>query len=123
MSNVKKVTKRERFEQLLKISAVANDVGLREFIEHELDLLARKNASGTEKMTPSQIANENLKEEILECMGAEPNRMFTISEMLKSFECCKDLSNQKVSALMRQMKEDGKVEKIEDKRKSYFKFA
>ncbi len=123
MSTVKKVTKRERFEQLLAIPAIANDNGLKEFINHELELLAKKNASGTGKLTAVQVANEGIKSEILECMADEPNRLFTISEMLKAFPCCAELSNQKVSALIKQLVADEKVEKVEEKRKSYFRIA
>ena len=120
---VKKVTKRERFEQLLKIPSVANDNGLKEFIEHELELLAKKNASGTGKLTAVQVENNKIKEQILECMAKEPNRLFTISEMQKSFPCCAELSNQRVSALIRQLITDCKVERLEEKRKAVFRIA
>lgn len=119
----KKITKRERFEQLLTIPAVANDNGLKEFINHELELLAKKNASGTGKLTAVQVANESIKSEILECMAKEPNRLFTISEMQKIFPCCAELSNQRVSALVRQLVKDEKVERLEEKRKAVFRIA
>ena len=119
----KKITKRERFEQLLTIPAVANDNGLKEFINHELELLAKKNASGIGKLTAVQVANNGIKEEILECMAKEPNRLFTISEMQKAFPCCAELSNQRVSALVRQLVKDEKVERLEEKRKAVFRIA
>ena len=123
MANVKKITKRERFEQLLNIPAVANDNGLKEFINHELELLAKKNASGTGKLTAVQVANEGIKSEILECMANEPNRLYTISEMQKVFPCCAELSNQRISALVRQLVKDEKVERLEEKRKAVFRIA
>lgn len=123
MANVKKITKRERFEQLLTIPAVANDSGLKEFINHELELLAKKNASGTGKLTAAQVANNGIKEEILECMANEPNRLFTISEMQKVFPCCAELSNQRVSALVRQLVNDEKIDRLEEKRKAVFRIA
>jgi hypothetical protein len=119
----KKMTKRDYFNALLTIDAVKSNPALVEFVEHELELLAKKNASGSGKMTATQVANEGIKAEILECMANEPNRMFTISEMQKSFDCCAEMSNQRVSALVRQLVNDGKVERIEDKRKAYFKIA
>ena len=118
----KKLTKREKFEMLAKIGAVAENPILAEFVEHELELLAKKNASGTGKMTVVQIANEGIKEEILAGLGAEPNRLFTISEMQKAIPCCAELSNQRVSALIRQLVADGKVERVEEKRKAYFRY-
>lgn len=119
----KKMTKREKFEMLAKIAEVKANPMLAEFIEHELELLAKKNASGSGKLTAVQVANNGIKEEILECMAKEPNRLFTISEMMKLFPCCAELSNQRVSALVRQLKEDGKVERLEEKRKAVFRIA
>lgn len=118
-----KMTKREKFEMLAKLDSVKDNAVLSEFVAHELELLAKKNASGSGKQTASQIANEKIKEEILECMANEPTRLFTISEMQKVFECCADLSNQRVSALVRQLVADGKVERLEEKRKAYFRIV
>lgn len=119
----KKMTKRDYFNSLLEIGAVKENEGLVKFIEHELELLAKKNASGTGKMTAVQVANEGIKAEILECMANEPNRLFTISEMQKVFPCCAEMSNQRVSALVRQLVADGKVERLEEKRKAVFRIA
>ena len=123
MANVKKMTKRDYFNQLLEIDSVKANADLVNFIGHELELLAKKNASGTGKMTAVQVANEGIKSEILECMANEPNRLFTISEMQKMFPCCAELSNQRVSALVRQLVNDGKVERLEEKRKAVFRIV
>jgi hypothetical protein len=123
MSNVKKLTKRDYFNQLKAVEGVKANPELVKFIDHELELLAKKNASGEGKMTATQLANEGIKNDMLECMVNEPNRMFTISEMQKEFPCCAELSNQRVSALIRQLVVDGKVERIEDKRKAFFRIA
>ena len=119
MSN-KKITKRERFESLLKIPAVSADAGMVEFINHELELLAKKN-SADKKPTAQQSANESVKQAILATI--EPGRLYTVTEIQKSVPECADLSNQRVSALMRQMVADGLVERTEEKRKAYFSLA
>ena len=119
----KKITKREKFEMLANIAEVKANPMLAEFIEHELELLAKKNASGNGKLTAVQVANNGIKEDILDCMEKEPNRLFTISEMQKVFPCCAELSNQRVSALVRQLIADGKVERLEEKRKAVFRIA
>lgn len=119
----KKMTKRDYFNSLLEIGAVKENEGLVKFINHELELLAKKNASGAGKMTATQVANEGIKAEILECLANEPNRLFTISEMQKVFPCCAEMSNQRVSALVRQLVADGKVERLEEKRKAVFRIA
>lgn len=119
MSN-KKITKRERFESLLKIPAVSADPGMVEFINHELELLARKN-SADKKPTAAQVANEGIKQAILD--GMEDNRLYTVTEIQKEIPACSDLSNQRVSALLRQLKDDNLVIRTEDKRKAYFSKA
>ena len=119
----KKITKRESFAEIREILAELGKDRLVGVMEHELELLAKKNASGSSKPTAVQIVNEGIKADILECMENEPNRLLTISEMQKLFPCCAELSNQRVSALVRQLIADGKVERLEEKRKAVFRIA
>lgn len=116
----KKITKRESFSEIAEILKGLGKDRLVKVMEHELELLAKKNSSD-KKPTAAQLENEGIKNEILECMANEPNRLFTISEMQKIFPCCVELSNQRVSALIRQLIADGKVKRTEDKRKAYFR--
>lgn len=120
---MKKMTKREKFEMLAKIPAVAENDMLMEFISHELELLAKKNASATgeRKLTETQKVNETIKDAILE--GMVENRLYTITELIKEVPACAGLTNQKVSAIVRQMYDSANptVEKVVDKRKSYFR--
>ena len=117
---MKKITKRERFESLLTLSQVQADPGMVEFINHELELLARKNSS-EKKPTAQQVANEAIKQAIVD--GMERDHLYTITDIQKNVPACAELSNQKISALVRQLKDDGVVVKTEDKRKSYFSLA
>ena len=66
----KKITKRDRFTALLNIPAVQADPDMVAFIEHELELLAKKN-SADKKPTAQQVANDGIKQAILE--GMEDN--------------------------------------------------
>ena len=116
----KKITKRDRFNALLSIPAVQADPGLVEFINHEIELLDRKNST-EKKPTAQQTANEAIKVAILDNM-AEGER-YTITDLIKSVPECADLTNQRVSALMRQLIEDKQVVRTEDKRKAYFSLA
>ena len=116
MSN-KKMTKREKFEMLKALSEVQASPVLTEFIDHELELLNKKN-SAEKKPTAQQTANEGIKTAIVE--GMEANRLYTVTEVIKSIPACADMTNQRVSALLRQLVEAGKVKRTEDKRKAYF---
>lgn len=121
-TTVKKLTKRDRFEALLKLSEVQADPAMVEFINHEIDLLARKNA-GDKKPTANQIANDGYKDIIFAELSANPDKLYTVTELIKGVDGLGDLSNQRVSAILRQMVDAGKVEKVVDKRKSYFRMA
>lgn len=114
-ATAKKITKREKFEMLKAIAEVQANPVLSEFIERELELLAKKN-SAEKKPTAQQEENEAIKEIILENLTSR----MTISEMQKSIPDLAEYSNQKISALMRQLILEGLVVKDEDKRKSYF---
>lgn len=116
--SMKKMTKREMFEQI-KANYALTEAEV-EFIDHELELLAKKNASGGErKPTATQKANEGVKDAILEVLADGTAK--TVTEIVKTLDG--DFTNQKISALVRQLIADGKVEKIVDKRKSFFKIA
>jgi len=114
-----KVTKREMFEQIK--SHLTNEAEIA-FIDHELELLAKKNSYKSTKPTKTQIANEGLKAEIVEILTAEPNRLFTASEVLKALDNA-ELSGSKVTSMLTQLKNDGVIVRTEDKRKAYFQIA
>lgn len=118
-NTTKKITKRDRFNALLNMTEVKADPDMVAFIEHELELLAKKN-SADKKPTAQQTANEAIKAAILESMA--DNRLYTISELIKEIPACSELTNQRVSALMRQMIGTSIV-RVEDKRKAYFSKA
>lgn len=120
MTKTKKPTKRDNFNALLAIPAVSANSALVDFINHEIELLDKKNSS-EKKPTAQQTANEGIKSAILDNMVV--GKMYTITEIIKSIPECADLTNQRVSALMRQLREEGKVTRIEDKRKAYFEIV
>lgn len=111
----KKMTKREMFEQI-KANHNLTEAEVK-FIDHELELLAKKN-SAEKKPTATQVANEGIKKSIVE--GMEVGKRYTITDLMKSIPAIADLSNQRVSALVRQLIEDNLVVRTEEKRKAYF---
>lgn len=116
----KKLTKKDYFKMLKGIDKVAENAELVKFIDHEIELLNRKN-SADRKLSGNALANVGLREEIIEILSKNPEHLFTATEVQKAMK--DEYSNQRVSALLKQLKEEGKVEKIQDKRKSYFKLA
>lgn len=118
MANNKKMTKREMYESLLAKYGFTTEE--KDFINHELELLAKKNVnkSGEKKLTAKQKENETFKAEILEIISAEAH---TVSEILKLGNFPEDMTNQRISALLKQMLTDNKVVRTEKDRKAYFK--
>ena len=119
MANTQKITKAQKFEMLKAIPAVAENEMLVEFIDHELELLAKKN-SAEKKPTAQQAANASIGEAIVAHLQSQPNRLFTITEIIKEVPEYADLTNQRVSAIVRGML-DTKVERIVEKRKAFFR--
>ena len=119
MANTKKLTKKDYYNTLLTIPAVQANPILVEFIEHELELLAKKN-SAEKKPTAQQVANASIGEAIAAHLAADPNRLFTITEIIKEVPACAELTNQRVSAIVRGLIGIS-VERIEEKRKAYFR--
>ena len=115
MANQKKMTKAQMFKQILDTYPLTD--AEKSFIQHEMELLAKKN-SAEKKPTAQQTANEGIKSAIIE--GMESGTAYTITDLIKSVSACADLTNQRVSALMRQLVESGAVVRTEDKRKAYF---
>lgn len=113
----KKLTKRDYFNELKGI--VADNAELVAFIDHELELLDKKASKSSQ--TKTQKENEGIKDLILEGLR-ELNRPSTITD-LQGVETLKEFSNQKLSALVKQLVESGSVVKSTDKKKSYFAIA
>lgn len=80
-----------------------------------------KKSSADRKPTPIQQENMGYKQEILNLL-ADGNQ-YTITDIMKGVPSLSDLSNQRVSAIVRQMALSGEVVRVEDKRKAYFKLA
>ena len=114
----KKMTKAQMFAQIKKnYNLTADEIA---FIDHELELLAKKN-SAEKKPTAQQTANKGIADAIVDAMANEPNRLFTITDIIKSVPACAELTNQRVSAIVRQLI-GVSVERVEDKRKAYFRY-
>ena len=118
MTNNKKMTKAQMFAQILANYPLTEDE--QNFINHELELLAKKN-SADKKPTAQQTANKAICDAILN--GMTDGRLYTITDIIKEIPECADLTNQRVSALVRGMKDNGLVERVEEKRKAYFRKA
>lgn len=78
-----------------------------------------KKASAEKKPTKTQIEADALADALYDEMLADGGKL-TVSEMLAKFDCVKGMSNQKVSAIVRKLKDAGRVVKDVEGRKSLF---
>ncbi len=88
------------------------------------DAQAKKN-SAERKPTATQTANEGYKGAILTFLSENADKAFTINDLMKAVPevAAAELTNQRVSALVRQMVLEGAVTRSEVKRKAYFQIA
>lgn len=119
MADVKRVTKREYFGEVVKMAESLGRTDIVEFAQHEIDLLDKK--AGSKITTKTQKENEGIKEVIKDFLNATPNEMFTITQLQEKIADLADFSNQKISALVNQLYKANEIDKVVDKKKSYFK--
>ena len=84
-----------------------------EFIDGRSEMHAKKN--GNRKPSKAQVENQGVKAEILTAMVEGKSYTITEIQKLVGLE-----TNQKTSALVRQLKESGLVERSEIKGRAYF---
>ena len=111
------MTNKMTYVKALEIAIANVDGEAKEKLEALKTSIAKKN-SAERKPTATQTANAGFKVAILEAM--ENGKKYTITDLLKTIEAIADLSNQRVSAIVRQMIESGDVVREEIKRKAYF---
>ena len=108
-----KMTKKDMFNAIKAVEGLSQE--MKDFIDHEIELLEKK--SSNKKATKTQEENVEIKAEIKAVLTAEGA---TVTEIQSRSEILSNLSNQRVSALLRQLIDAGEVVKTTDKKKSYF---
>lgn len=126
MENVKKVTKRDYFEMIKGICGDREDIV--NFCNHEIELLSRKNSKSgaTKTQKENLIVAEMLVDEL-----AKVNKPTTITDLMNASDTIQNytlengnkLTNQKISAIFKQLVENKTIVKVVDKKKSYFSIA
>ena len=116
-TTAKKPTKKQMFSAILANYALTAEE--QAFIKHEIELLEKKNTTDR-KLTAVQVANEGLKSDIVAHMVQTPAIGKTVSMLIKEVASLSELSNQKVTALMRALIDEGKVEKRTEKKATVF---
>lgn len=114
-----KITKREVIGMMMNEEVVKANPIYVAYLENELALLDKK--AQNKKATKTQEQNVGIKATILEVLATIGSG--TVTDIQNGNEELSALSNQKVSALVRQLVESGEVVKTTDKKKSIFSLA
>lgn len=122
----KKITKRDTLNYL--IETYANDTRVVEFAKHEIELLDNKNSS--KKPSVSATENVEIANKIVEILK-DNDKLMTVTEILAlpvvseirvynedTKVVDKALTNQKLTYILNH---DSRIEKVIDKKKSYFR--
>ena len=114
-----KITKREVIKMMMSEEVVKTNPTYVAYLENELALLDKK--AQNKKATKTQEQNIGIKATILKVLATIGSG--TVTDIQNGNEELSALSNQKVSALVRQLVESGEVVKTVDKKKSIFSLA
>jgi len=110
------MTKKEMYAEIRNV--VADNAEMVAFIDHEIELLDRKSGS-PRKPTKTQVENDSFKADILTAL-AEVDAPVTIKQLCEMCDAIADLSNQRITHMLTDLRKDGKVVRTYVKKVAYF---
>lgn len=117
----KKMTIADKFNALLEKYPFTEDE--RAFIKDRIDKATRK-TDGEKKPTAKQLANITVADKVYEFMAGTPDTQYTVSELLKvcpAFIAVDGCSASYANAIVKKLKDGGRVVRTVDKGRAYFK--
>ena len=124
-----KKTKKDLYMEMVEIFQELGKGEYVDFCNHQIELLDKK-STGSKGLTKIQKENETIKDIILEELAKyQSENGITITELLKQSDVLsnyvtvegKNITNQKLSALMKKLVDEKTVSRTTDKKTSYFK--
>lgn len=112
------MTQKDFYKEIIALATENSRPDIVEFCQGRIEILERKNSSAKESKT--QVENKGIMDTIYGEL-ARVNKPVTITELQSESEELAVYSNQKLSALLKKLVDNGQVEKTIDKKKSYFK--
>ena len=113
MANTK-ITKIEVLREMAQNEVIKANPNFANYVAHEIELLEKKSAN--RKSTKTQTENVGIKVNILEVLDGSDG--MTVSQIMPLLNG--SYTNQKISSLLRQLVEDGRVRRYTEKRVAYF---
>lgn len=115
MKTMTKPTKIEMFSQILSHLTDADEIA---FIQHEIDLTVKKNASRSNKPTKNQIANASFADEIYNAM--EDGKQYRVKDIQALVPGLSEMKIQRVSSIVTRMRNESMVTREIIKGIAYF---
>ena len=118
---MEKKTKKEMYDIIKE--AMSDNAEVVAFVEHELELLAKKN-SAERKPTVNQLDNAKIKKIIVD--GMESGKGYTVTEIIKTILAgteWHELTCSRCTAIVTQLTEAGVLVRNVEKRKAYYSKA
>ena len=113
------MTKREMFNLIATVNA--DNAEIVDFCAHEVELLDAHKSS-KRGMTATQKANVAVKDAIIEALSTI-GKAVTVTELIATSDALAGFTNQKISALLRQMVIANEVVKTIEGKKAFFSLA
>jgi hypothetical protein len=116
------MTIREGFEKARSYYESVGDAEMVEFFTKRLEQVEKKN-SAERKPTQKQVENAGFKADIISYM--ESGVLYACADIVKGVPSivAAGLTAQRVAQMLRQLAEEGKVVKTEEKRKTFYSLA
>lgn len=120
----KKITLKENFERLAKVveGADIEEVTRQElltFIEGRVEQINKKATAPRKADTEKAQENEKLAQAMLDILAGNGIPM-TITEIMQGDEIFKGVTNQRLTAIMTKLKNDGTVARVVDKKNAKY---
>lgn len=118
----KKITKREMFAEVRTVlEGIEGTDNLIEFIDHEIELLAKK--ANRKSSNPNAEGNEVARNEIIEFLTANPSNAYTVTELLRKAIADEDFTNQRLTRILTALVNEDTVKREIVKGKAMYSIA
>ena len=117
----KKMTIAEQFAEIIATYELTD--AHKAFLLDRIDKATRK-SGGEKKLTAKQVKNAEVADEVYAFMADTPDTAYTVSELLKvcpAFIVIDDCSASYANAIVKKLKDGGRVVRTEVKGRAYFK--
>lgn len=123
----KKITLKENFERLAKVVEGANieEVTRQElltFIDSRIEQINKKATAPRKADTEKAQENEKLAQIMLDILASNDKPM-TVTEIMQASNDFVGITNQRLTAIMTKLKNDGTVARVMDKKSAKYRLA